>query len=879
MEISITLHYLTAPGEKLLLVSPQLEEKSIQLIDSGGGYKSVSLSLPDHIDSFNYHFKAIDAEGTVRREFHDYRHLKLSPDLDSLSIHEQWRDRTADAPLYSSAFINSIAARHSADPIVTISPSTFTIELRATMIPQGRTLAITGNCDLLGNWNPDKALPLNDSGYPLWKISLPLEQLPDYFEWKFVELDTNTRELIRWQPGENHTFHITARKSSIYVASLYLPAPLPLWRGAGVAIPVFSLRTPADYGCGDFRSLLHIIDWAAETGQNFVQILPINDTCMTGTKADSYPYNAISSFALHPMYIHPDSIGTISDRELRQKFEYERLKLNALPMVDYEAVMRLKMEILQHLFSQHGASDLASADFKRFFNDNASWLQPYAAYCILRDIHTTADFSKWGEYAVYNPESVARLLARHRLQRDFVFFTQYHLDKQLHKASNHAHSRGVNLKGDLPIGISRNSVEAWLAPELYNLDSSAGAPPDDFSATGQNWGFPTYNWEQMALDGYNWWKTRFRKMADYFDAYRIDHLLGFFRIWQMPASCVRGLTGTFYPALPFSPDELLNRFGFRFDPEIHARPYLTTEILNSALKEYPDAVNRFFQRRTDNPDLWQFRPEYATQRMIENKLSHKQDSLKKILFSLSENLLFLPDPTRSGLYHPRIAAHETKAFEALSPDQQKAFRILHEDFFYKRHNDFWRCSAMKKLPPLIDATSMLACAEDLGMIPGCVPGVMEDLRLLSLEVQRMPKQFGHTFGNPADYPWLSVGTTSTHDMAPLRLWWRQSPELTNRFFSEILHRKESTPIDADCDICYQILCDIMRSPAMLAIIPLQDWLSVSDRLRNPDPTAEQINNPADPNHYWRYRMHIDVDTIRADQSFNDKVRALIALRK
>ncbi len=879
MEVSVTLHYITATGEKLLLISPQLAEKSIRLLDSGGGYKSVSLSLPDHIDSFDYHFEAIDADGYARHEFHGDRHLKLSPDLNSLSIHERWRDRPADAPLYSSAFTQSIAARHSAEQIVTISPSTFTIELRATMIPHGRTLAITGNCDLLGNWNPDKALPLNDANYPIWRISLPLEQLPDYLEWKFVELDTDNHSLIRWQPGENHSFHISGRNSSVYVASLYMASSLPLWRGAGVAIPVFSLRTPADYGCGDFRSLLKIIDWAAETGQNFVQILPINDTCMTGTKSDSYPYNAISSFALHPMYIHPDDIGSVSDTKLHKKFEDERSRLNSLPMVDYESVMQLKMEILHHLFSKQGSSDLTSAEFKRFYNDNASWLQPYAAYCILRDTHSTADFSKWGEYAVYKPESIAKFLARHRRQRDFAFFTQYHLDKQLRKASNHAHSRGVNLKGDLPIGISRNSVEAWLTPELYNLDSSAGAPPDDFSTTGQNWGFPTYNWEQMALDGYTWWKNRFRKMADYFDAYRIDHLLGFFRIWQMSASSVRGLTGTFYPAMPFSPDELRDTFGFIFDPEIHARPYLTTEILHSALKEYPEAVNIFFERRPDNPDLWQFRPEYASQRMIDNKLPLEQDPLKKILFSLSENLLFLPDPTTAGLYHPRIAAYETKAFEALSPDQQKAFLHLHEDFFYKRHNDFWRSSAMKKLPPLIDATSMLACAEDLGMIPGCVPGVMEDLRLLSLEVQRMPKQFGHTFGNPSEYPWLSVSTTSTHDMSPLRLWWRQSQQLTDRFYSEILHRQGNAPTDADTEICCQILTAIMRSPAMLAIIPLQDWLSISDRLRNPDPASEQINNPADPNHYWRYRMHIDIDTIRADQPFNDRVRSLVALRK
>ncbi|MDE7410530.1 MAG: 4-alpha-glucanotransferase, partial [Paramuribaculum sp.] len=685
--------------------------------------------------------------------------------------------------------------------------------------------------------------------------------------------------LISWEEGENHRLHITNRMSSICLPSLYLRSDEPLWRGAGVAIPVFSLRTIDDYGCGDFKSLIQIIDWAAETGQNFVQLLPVNDTNMTGTKADSYPYNAISSFALHPMYINPDSIGSVHDKEQNARFNSEKNRLNALPTVDYEAVMRLKTDITHILFEQQGFADLNSDSFHSFFNENAAWLEPYAAYCILRDIHHTANFTQWGEYAVHDADSIAKFLARHRKERDYVYFIQYHLDRQLRAASTHAHRRGVNLKGDLPIGIARNSVEAWLAPELYNLESSAGAPPDDFSVTGQNWGFPTYNWERMAKDDYRWWKARFRKMADYFDAYRIDHLLGFFRIWQIPATSVRGLTGTFYPALPLSYDEISNKYGFDFNAEIHTVPYLTSDILHSALKDYPEAISQYFEKKDDENDFWQFKPEYSSQKLIDNHLQNSEPTLRDILFALSENLLFIPDPNHTTLYHPRIAARGTSAYAALPPSQRQAFDRIHDDFFYHRHNDFWRESAMSKLPPLIDATSMLACAEDLGMIPDCVPGVMNDLRLLSLEVQRMPKQYGKTFDNPADYPRLSVSTTSTHDMAPLRLWWRQSPQLTTRYYNEILHRSGEAPHDADADICYTILADIMRSPSMLAIIPLQDWLAISDNLKNPNPEEEQINNPANPHHYWRYRMHIDIAQMRSDKSFNDRVRSLVAMRK
>ena len=188
---------------------------------------------------------------------------------------------------------------------------------------------------------------------------------------------------------------------------------------------------------------------------------------------------------------------------------------------------------------------------------------------------------------------------------------------------------------------------------------------------------------------------------------------------------------------------------------------------------------------------------------------------------------------------------------------------------------YWRDEALRKLPALLDATGMLACGEDLGMIPACVPEVMERLRILSLEIERMPKAFGATFGNPQQYPYLSVGTTSTHDMSPIRNWWREDAALAQRYFAEMLHRQGKAPADCTPALCRQIVGRTLGSRSMLAVLPLQDWLATDKHLRRDDFEQERINVPADPNHYWRYRMHLTIEELLTHNEFNRNIRRMI----
>lgn len=580
-------------------------------------------------------------------------------------------------------------------------------------------------------------------------------------------------------------------------------------RCAGTAIPVFSLRSRESFGIGEFNDLKLMVDWAVATGQKVIQILPVNDTTMTRTWTDSYPYSANSIYALHPQFIHLPDAGVPQDEE------YTRLQkgLNALAAVDYEKVNAEKDRLLRKAFAATWRSVCSTKDYKEFFQASSHWLLPYAAFRILMEESGTADFTKWGEYAVFDQEKVDALLKKKKQERNYICFVQYHLHRQLLQAREYAHLKGVYLKGDLPIGISPTSADAWVSPELFHLDSQAGAPPDAFATKGQNWKLPTYNWERMAMDGYAWWKARMKNMEQYFDAFRIDHILGFFRIWEIPAGASSGLLGHFSPALPYSTD-YLRSMGF------------------------------------DLPDSGPAVPE-------------------------SENVLFVADPRTSGYWHPRIAAQETDAYKALPQHMKDIYNRLYDDFFYHRHNEFWKNSAMKKLPELLASTGMQACGEDLGMIPACVPEVMRELFILSLEIQRMPKLSWETFANVQHYPYLSVCSISTHDMNPLRAWWKEDRTLTQRFWHEVLGENGEAPQECEPWICLKIAKMHLDCPSLMAIMLLQDWLSIDGKLRNPDPDAERINDPSDNPHYWRYRMHLYLEDLLKAADFNSGLRKMI----
>ena len=862
MKLQISIEYKTAWGEELVLC---LGGKRHALkYEADGMWKGeIARFNPEKVSEYSY--EVVCDGKTVRTEWKGHE-ISLPEGVEPkvLEVVDRWNDRPADAPFYTSAFTKAIFGRHDGNKkAAKVKGANVLLKVMAPTVRPDEVLALAGSGKALEDWNA--IIPFDASEFPLWTLSL---NVADPFAFKLVVADKETLIPVAWEDGDNRMFRTVAQEDAFVIdASLQPRFSGRDWKGAGTAIPVFSLRSEDDFGVGEFFDLKKMVDWAAESGQSVLQLLPINDTTMFGTWEDSYPYNPNSTFALHPQFLNLPAAGVEVDEEYL-KLQSE---LNALDQIDYEKVNNTKIALLRKAFEKTFAKLSTKKSYKDFIAKNSHWLLPYAAFSVLRDQNGTPDFSKWKGYAKYNAKKVEAFCHEHKDDINFWCFVQYHLDLQLSQVCSYAHDKGVIFKGDLPIGISRTSVDAWLYPELFHMNSQAGAPPDAFSAFGQNWGFPTYNWERMAKDGFAWWKARLAKMSEYFDAFRIDHILGFFRIWEIPMDAVHGLIGYFNPAMPYSAEELA-AFGFDMSDGNWSTPLTYDWVLWGIFGDLAEEVKANYLK--DGKLL----PEYSTQRKVADKLvgdDPKTAAIREGLMTLLDDVLFIEDPRQKGHYHPRISGQTTYSYRSLDAYRRSAYEKLHDDFFYRRHNEFWKESAMKKLPALLDSTGMLACGEDLGMIPACVPDVMAELRILSLEIQRMPKSVTETFANPAWYPYLSVCTTSTHDMNPVRAWWEEDRELTDKFYHEVVGAHGETPYYCEPWVCRQILQQHLASPAMFTILPLQDWLSMDAQLRLEDPNKERINVPANSRHYWRYRMHLTLEQLSDEMEFNDALTGMI----
>lgn len=884
MKLLFRIDYRANWGESLYLCGDTAllgngdTSRALRLEVDGDRLWHAEVELPDSVAAFTYRYIIKNEQGDTKQEWGQGHCFRPAAGVNEYDIYDRWQDQPFDKPFYSAAFTECIC-RHNSAGTKPLLPASGYVELcvAAPMVAPGCTLAISGEGDALGNWNPDRAIRMNSAEYPIWKAKIPAAGLNAATEYKYLIVDSANGRVVSWEGGNNRSIGVEPRENAatILAGMRFINSQTP-WKGAGTAIPVFSLRTESDFGVGDFYDLKEMVDWAAAAGQTFLQILPINDTTMTGTWVDSYPYKANSIYALHPMFLRLEAIGELKDKKRREYYENLRKELNALPEVDYERVNKAKAEYCREIFASDGAKTMASPEYKAFIEKNGHWLLPYAAFCVLRDRFGTPDFNKWGEYAVYSADVQAKVQVEAQTEIDFVCYQQFHLDAQMRHVHEYANSHSIALKGDIPIGISRTSADAWVDPRLFNLDCQAGAPPDDFSVLGQNWGLPTYNWEEMSLDGFAWWKARFAKMAEFFDAYRIDHVLGFFRIWQIPMDAIHGLLGYFNPALPFSESELRNNYDFWIDVDLQTTPYIMDYFVEDFFGPYTrEALDTYCN--SAGYGRYKLKPEFDTQRKVADHFAtlpkdEKHTRICDGLLGLIDNVLFIEDPVEKGKYHPRISAQYTYIYRALNDYERWCFNRLYNDFFYHRHNSFWYDKAMWKLPPLIDSTNMLTCAEDLGMIPACVPAVMQQLEILSLEIQRMPKDPGSTFGDTWNYPYYSVCTTSTHDMGGIRQWWEEDRDRSRDFYNNVLHEHGAAPYYAEPWVCDRIVDLHLASPSMLCILPLQDWLSIDANLRRENPNDEIINVPANPQHYWRYRMHLTIAELASHTEFTSYLR-------
>ncbi len=907
MKIKFYINYHTQWGQKIKLAGSLSklgkwdDDKAAEMVlqESGNGNWELEIEVKNTKSfSFEYKYFIFDENSGVRLwEWGENRAITVKPkEQNNLEISDFWRSASDPNNInFSSAFTNAlfpIDIKKSKESKVQAKEgkSKVRFQIKVSRLEKGDRVGIVGSAAALGKWKWTKMKQMDNPEHPLWTTDVVIDNADFPLSYKYCIFNELSKEVSFVEGGKDRviapmgklshkTVHIRTDENFNY--------PRFPWKGAGVAVPVFSLRTKNSMGVGEFLDIKLLVDWAKKTGMKMVQILPVNDTVAMHTWKDSYPYAAISVFALHPQYINLHAIGKLSSKITEEIVSEQARKLNELKEVDYEAVMRIKSRYLKLIFDEKKEEFLNSAEFKTFFLENQEWLVPYAAFSYLRDLFGTPDFSQWNRFEQATAELLEELTdpdAPHYEDIAVHYFIQYHLHVQLLEAADYARSQGIVLKGDIPIGIYRNSVDAWIEPKLYNMESQAGAPPDDFADKGQNWKFPTYNWDEMAKDDYKWWKNRLKKMSSYFDAFRIDHILGFFRIWEIPGHAVEGLMGYFNPSIPIHKNEFSER-GIWFDYNRFCRPFIREHMLYPLFGEETQYIKDNFLNEYQLA-CFNLKPEYDTQKKVEKHFAPKvtdsadeinrKERLKNGLFYLISEVLFFEAPFTNGdAFNPRHSMYKTWSYQDLDEETRRKLNELYIDYYYRRNEEFWHNKAMVKLPAIKNATNMLVCGEDLGMVPECVPAVMNELGILSLEVQRMPKNPKVEFGHPANYPYLSVATPSSHDTSTIRGWWEEDSTRSQKFFNTILGHQGGSPFYCDPWIVRDIVNQHMYSPSMWAVFPIQDLIGMNGELRYNNAQEERINVPSNPNHYWRYRFHMFMEDLLEEDEFNESLLNMV----
>ena len=873
MKLKFSIQYGTQWGQNLYVVityrSSDHTEKTqrLMMVTTDGMEWSLETTVLESrkhpITSFLYNYQVEDNDGNViRKEWDAIPRIYYFDSSKDYVLVDRWRDVPLQYHLYSKAYLTTMGLEDNdkVEPLrVPLYRKTILFRVSAPQLQKGQSVAIVGSHPALGSWNVARYLRMESIGRFEWLLSVNVEAVLLPIEYKYVIVDDNTHAFVAWEEGDNRTIDglLPADQTMVpdgtvlvaYGESLRVKEQT--WRAAGVVIPVFSLRTKESYGVGDFGDLRRLVDWCVATGMKVIQLLPVNDTTCSGNWSDSYPYNIVSAFALHPHYLDLEELGTLKSKTKMTAYHRQRQELNAIGYSDYEAVDRVKRSYVEEVFVERGQQTLDSKDFKLWYAENKEWLEPYAKWVSAKSSYSSA--------AV-------------------VYYVQYHLHIQLKSAADYARSKGIFIKGDVPIGVNGDSVETATHPEFYHLDAQTGAPPDAFSQNGQNWGFPTYNWKSGLVE---WFHRRLKWMEQYFDAIRIDHILGFFRIWEIPEDAVFGILGHFSPSLPMTVGEI-EYFGLPFRKDLFTRPFINDRVLDKLFGLHAPYVREHFLVARSY-GLYDIKAEYDTQKKVQKAFDGRTDEnslwIRDGLYRLISGVLFLEDPQQPEMYHPRIGVIGEPVFDALTAEEKDAFMRLYNNYYYQRHNFFWGGEAVRKITDVFGTTRMLCCGEDLGMLPDCVAPVLDQLRVLTLEIQSMPKQNGYEFAHLDANPYRSVATISTHDMSPLRLWWSESPERTQRYYVSMLQKQGRAPEQLPAHLAEEIIGRHLYCPSMLCLLSLQDWLAMDGELRGKNPRDERINVPSDPYNRWKYRMQITIEELLKADKYNNKVKTMIQRSK
>jgi 4-alpha-glucanotransferase len=653
----------------------------------------------------------------------------------------------------------------------------------------------------------------------------------------------------------------------------------------GTVVPVGALRGERSLGVGEFPDLVEFAGFCVRMGIGLIQILPVNDTGY-----ESSPYSALTAFALNPLYLR---IGDLSEAtrftsqlaELGGNFDKET-------RFPYQRILRAKMKILREIYAAN-EKDIAGrakpGASLGLWIEKHPWIKEYAIFRRLKEANGERSWKEWPAHTRVSAADIEALWNDGQFRSEHLFWAwlQEALDKQFSLAAKSIAGMGIILEGDLPILMNEDSCDVWAHPEYFHGELSAGAPPDMYSPEGQNWGFPIYNWQAQSKDDYIWWRNRLKAAEQYYRAYRIDHVLGFFRIWACRREDISAALGRFIPAVPINKKDF-DDLGFDSGRvRWVSRPHIPTGEVWDSLRQnwggaYQEAdiaaeAQRVFSQALDrigDEELWLFKDSIGGERDIQALNLHP--AAAAYLLRAWANRIFLE--YEKGLYAPLWYYRNSRAYASLSGDEQSRLEALLE----KRQADserIWAAGGKKLLSLLIASSSMLPCAEDLGAVPDCVPQVLAKLKILGLRVIRWFRDWekeGQPYIPFNEYPELSVCTPAVHDSSTLREWWDR--EADQQLFAGFIGFP-SLPRVFNPGTAKIILHKAAAAKSRFRVFQIQDLLHLSPRWYAPDPASERINVPGTYNEFnWTYRLPASIGELAKDEDLIKAVKELSEIK-
>jgi len=688
-------------------------------------------------------------------------------------------------------------------------------------------------------------------------------------------------------------------------------------RLSGLVFPLSALRSADSPGCGEFPDLRSAGELARSWKLDLIQLLPVNDS---GTQTS--PYSALSAFALHPLYLRIAELpelraaigseagsrsgskagGAVLSAATSEGFRDEAAamvgRFRGAERVPHEELLAAKLELLERIWkareeARSGSAKAASREAKSKesavdpeldeWMATKPWVAYYAAFVESKRRHEGKPWWEWSYLRDASPEDIRRLWSDPAWSSSLRFWAwvQMRTASQFREAADFLAQSGIALMGDIPILMNKDSADVWARRSAFRLELVAGAPPDMYSYLGQNWGFPIYDWAALAETGYDFWIERLREADAYYSCYRIDHVLGFFRIWSLSDRESTGYLGRFVPDRSISRGEL-EALGFSAERlRWLSQPHIREDRLVAAAGEAAAhaAAHAALDRLGGEP-LFLFKPSIRGEKDLEAIPTLSPAARDFLVSSWRDRSLFEFEPeafTQAWRYR------EAACWPTLSDGERGALEGLLERKS-RSSEELWAETGRRLLGALQEAVPMLPCAEDLGAVPDCVPRVLGELGILGLRVLRWTRRWdrsGQPYVPPSEYPELSVACPSVHDSSSLREWWETEAERERVWdlVAEGLGRGIGPcPASLGPDQLFLVLELLARSRSRFVVYPLQDLAAMSE-WRPEDPRDERINVPGTTREEnWRYRMPSGIDELAGDEALAGRVRALVEAR-